>query len=469
MKTFHSRLSTCAEDAYLRVDEKYHSAIKDNAFNLFNTNDNVFLSDILIEDYKLFDYSDGNEHKGIPTGQAYIDEDGDIITWQSVTEDNHPGRLKYLISSDHILLSSLRLAKSPALNFDFENIDDFVFSNGFYIFKVTCGWDKRFVLYLLRSKKLKKLIDEKIYRGIGISSYKIKDLFRINIRNLSLAEQAAAMELIAPIDNKIRVLKQAKLSVQGIIDSVLKREFSFNYEKFEELKNNTQFSRAIVSFANNPDLRFSAKFHRPAGEYVQQELNRITTKKIKHYLAEPIILGASITPEDFDESGEAYYVSMASIKNLIVEYDDSQLVSSSYQTNNSEKMLLRGDIVMARSGVAIGKTALVTEDVKSIFADFTMRIRLKNYHPLFAYYYIRSTYFQYLIEVYKKGLQNQNIFPIVVREFPIPDIALEDQQRIVDEIQEEIDKQNDIKQQIVYLREKIDAIIESAISKQQHI
>lgn len=100
MKAFKSKLSVCAEDTYLRVDEKYHSAIKNNEFNLFNTNDNIFLSDILIEDYNVFDYSDGNEHRGIPTGQAYIDEDGDIIDWQAVSEDNHPDRLKYLIDRD---------------------------------------------------------------------------------------------------------------------------------------------------------------------------------------------------------------------------------------------------------------------------------------------------------------------------------------------------------------------------------
>lgn len=117
---------------------------------------------------------------------------------------------------------------------------------------------------------------------------------------------------------------------------------------------------------------------------------------------------------------------------------------------------------MNRSGVAIGKVALVEDDVNGVFADFTMRIRLKNYNPLFAYYYMRSTYFQYLVEINKKGLQNQNIFPIVVREFPLIDIPIAEQQRIVDEIRDEIDKQNEIKNQIATLRMEIDKIVESA-------
>ena len=101
------------------------------------------------------------------------------------------------------------------------------------------------------------------------------------------------------------------------------------------------------------------------------------------------------------------------------------------------------------------------ENIQGIFADFTMRIRLKDYNPEFAYYYFRTSYFQYLIEVFKKGLgNNTNIFPVVIQEFPIIDISLDEQQRIVDEIHSEIDKQNKLKAQIASLREEIDKIIE---------
>lgn len=73
-------------------------------------------------------------------------------------------------------------------------------------------------------------------------------------------------------------------------------------------------------------------------------------------------------------------------------------------------------------------------------------------------------YFQYLIEIYKKGLgNNTNIFPVVIREFPLPDISLEEQQRIVDEIQVAINKQLQIKNKIADLRKQIDTIIIRAL------
>ena len=74
-----------------------------------------------------------------------------------------------------------------------------------------------------------------------------------------------------------------------------------------------------------------------------------------------------------------------------------------------------------------------------------MRIRLKDYNPEFAYYYFRTTYFQYLIEIYKKGLgNNTNIFRLLF-EFPLIDIPVYEQERIVAEIHAEINKQEKLK------------------------
>lgn len=72
---------------------------------------------------------------------------------------------------------------------------------------------------------------------------------------------------------------------------------------------------------------------------------------------------------------------------------------------------------------------------------------------------------KYLIEVYKKGLgNNTNIFPIVVQEFPLIEISLENQQRIVDEICCEIEKQNTLRDSIIEKRNYLDETIENAIS-----
>lgn len=308
-------------------------------------------------------------------------------------------------------------------------------------------------------------------QGKGYPTINEKDLvtlrFNCSVINKLRLKYPDIFFLIKNVEKRIETAQSKIRSSQSIIDSVFQREFGFDYSKFEELKSYKHYSTQLTMFSNNSDLRFSAKYHRPAGEFVMKQLTGITDKKIKHFIAEPIVLGASISPSDFDENGMAYYVSMATIKTLQVDLDETQLVSNSYFESKKAKSLKKGDIIIARSGVAIGKTAIVSEDFEGIFADFTMRIRFdeKKYNSQFAYYYIRSKYFQYLIEVYKKGLQNQNIFPIVIQELPIPDISLDEQQRIVDEIQSEIKKQDDIKAEIAELRSQIDEIIIKTITE----
>ena len=159
IKCFEIEFSEIAKDYHLRNDEKYHIFSSISNWNLFASKKSYLipLKEILEEDYHQFEFEDGLEYKGIPTGQSYSDGDGEIIDYQVVSLDDCPNRIKYKATKENILISSLRLAKSPALNFDnLEALEKYVFSNGFYIFKVKENWNKKFVLHLLRSKKVRQ-------------------------------------------------------------------------------------------------------------------------------------------------------------------------------------------------------------------------------------------------------------------------------------------------------------------------
>ena len=188
-----------------------------------------------------------------------------------------------------------------------------------------------------------------------------------------------------------------------------------------------------------------------------QQLRKMSDLSIKHFLSEPIELGASISTKDYNEHGEYVYISMATIKKWRFDSETAALVDMSYSSKNGNKSVKKYDIIMARSGEGtIGKVALIEEDLKGIFADFTMRIRLEDYNPYFAYYYFRTSYFQYLVEIYKKGLgNNTNIFPTVIKDLPIPNISLKEQEIIVSKIKKNMDQQFIIRKQIDSVRNKI--------------
>ena len=465
--TFKSRLSILNLDDTFRVDYKYNSFLNNGGWNLFNSNSNniIPLKEILIPFYENFEFEEDVEYFGVPTGKDYLDQFGQIISTQLITKEDHPSRLKYKIDSDCVLISSLKGARIPALSFDID-LTNYVFSNAFYVFKINENWSKKFILHLLRTEKIKNIIDNSIYRGIGISAYKEEDLLKVLIPKIDYQKQLKIVELIEPIESEIATFKNSKLQPLDIINRVFGEELGFDWDAFEKLKKQKKYSSNLNEFANNIDCRMGLRFHNLAGKYLHSFLISKTTKKVKDFISEPIVLGKSVSPSDYDEDGEFFYIAMSNIKTYAFDPDDCKKISEDYSKSNLSKTVKKGDILIARSGEGtIGKVTLIEDDdLSAIFADFTQRIRLTNYNTLLAYYYFRSELFQYLVYTHKKGLgNNTNIFPSQIQEFPLPDWNEIKQTEIAAKIKSQIDAQNIINNQIAQKQQEINNIIENAI------
>lgn len=152
----------------------------------------------------------------------------------------------------------------------------------------------------------------------------------IKVPFVSDAIQRCVLDMITPIETEIENLTKLKVSDSKIIDYIFKEKFNFNYTEFEELKKCKKYILNQSMFSDNIDLRFSTKFHRPARKFVTEQLENITKKKIKNFLAEPIVLGASISPADYADDGIYKYISMATIKNWYFNEDDANSVCEDY-------------------------------------------------------------------------------------------------------------------------------------------
>mgnify|MGYP004655636841 CR=1 FL=1 len=473
MLTQRTTLCDVGNEKTLRFDVdyiKYHQAHEENYYS-FNDLFSIITEGGYSEGDLLgpFKYCEiGNSDKNGDISPVILDFDKRSLEDESYYKKIEKGDIT-AVAKDDILIAKVRpnLKKYVRITSDKESV---YFTTAFIRLQAKEMPD--LLYYCLRSVFYEDLMAI-ARQGKGYPTINEKDLvtlkFYCNIINKLRAGYTDISLLIKEAGCKIRGKQACILSSQAIIDSVFQHEFGFDYARFEELKANKHYTAKYPLFSNNPDLRFSTKFHRPAGDYVMEQLLEITEKKIKHFLSEPILLGASVSPKDYDEFGEYSYISMATIKTWTFDSDAASSVSDSFSSDKALKTVRKNDIILARSGEGtIGKAAIITDDdIKGVFSDFTMRIRLdeSSYNPIFAYYYMRSCYFQYLIEVYKKGLgNNTNIFPIVIQEFPIPDISLADQQRIVDEIQTEIERQEKIKDEIAALRNQIDVAIMQTIT-----
>ena len=153
-----------------------------------------------------------------------------------------------------------------------------------------------FIYHLLR------IIQQDIYllqKGADQPHVYPTDIKRIFIPEIDIGTQHVVLDKIQLIEREIQELQSSIQNMQIIINKTFEKEFLFNSSIFEELKCKRVFWINGIKSINNPDLRFSAKFHRDAGSFVMKQLTDITDKKIKHYLAEPIVLGASISPGDY--------------------------------------------------------------------------------------------------------------------------------------------------------------------------
>ncbi|KLI43775.1 hypothetical protein SZ52_03330 [Brachyspira hyodysenteriae] len=477
LKVYNIDFSQFSNDLYLRCDFKYNVFIFKLNWNVFNyAKETIKLRNILKSDYNIFEYDYGQEYKGIPTGESYIDEDGYIKDFQIVTYEEHPNRIKYKISNNNLLISSIRLAKSPALLFENINLSEYVFSNGFYIFSVNNNHNIKFILYLLRTKIIRNIIDNYIYRGIGISSYKKEDLLNMKIPLIDKQKQNEIVSLIEPIENKIKSLKETIIPEQKIINEVFAREFGFDENLYNEfgkgMTAGTQiadnrtfkvFNTDFADFSKSDIMRFSTRFHNTPTKKLMNILNDIDTIKVKNIIFE---YEKGIQP-NYNTEGEIQVIKIQNLKNSYIDFNDSEyILEGEYNLISDSKKLKYNDIILCVTGkISLGKIDLYSYEEDAITTVDNFIIRITNYNKLFFVYFFRSILGYFQIERDFTGTTNQiHLRWKEIENFKIPNITLKKQQEIVDEIDNKIKEQQKINIQIEKERNKIYDIINSYIN-----
>lgn len=292
--------------------------------------------------------------------------------------------------------------------------------------------------------------DDLIYLRIYKEDF---DSFIKNINNRSKIEKINSLYC------EIIELKKKLIDEDEIIEKIIVKEANIKLIQFNLLKNKNQYISTLSHIIDNIDLRCSVKFNRPAKDELylsQKEAGFITIKDILKKDGE---LGKSVSPSDYsEENTEKYYISMADISSFYVDYDNLKEVSEKYYKDNLNKKVNVNDILITRSGEGgIGKVAFVDKDINAIFCDFIIRLSLnENYNPKFLYYYLRTTMFQYFVEVNKKGLgNNTNIFPNQIKYAMIPNISLSKQKNICFKIEDAISKNNKVNEEIANMNSLI--------------
>lgn len=457
-------------DKFTRLDFKFNEFLSRNDWNLFNCKDSelCLLKDILTPYYKNFDFEPGEEYKGIPTGREYLNEFGEITDYQIITSEQHPGRLKYQVNNDCILLSSLKGAKTPALSFDF-NLNDYVFSNGFYIFKVNEEQnEKKFILYLLRTKTIKDFLDNHLFRGIGISTFREDDFLRIRIKKLTLQRQQQILATIAPLEAEIASLKATRIPETDIINKVLGKELGLDWEKLKKID---QIKKVKINFSDlptyNDTLRFSCRWNRAVE--IQKELqNQFNQCEI---LGNHILKTQNGCSPTCGEEGDFQILGIDSIsKSTVLSFENPKFTNDKI-TNFDKYVIHNNDFFVSRGNtielVSLASIAEITDECReTIFPDLMIRITFDDKVDInYLAYIFNSLVGRLYFRNVTKG-KNQTMVKVSepeLKKFIIPMPPKEKQSKIATLIKEQIDAQKIIDEQILKKQQQILKIIENAI------
>lgn len=463
---FKTKLSKLNTDASVRLDAKFANFIELNPTSQWNCSNFFILKEILTPIKSAIFKKGELENSFYLIDLANIERKADnLIDLETVTEI---GSDKCLIKNGDLVIPKMEPKKGQF----FLNLDhnEYLGSTELIEYKIDLEkYNPIFLYSLLTSEKTLKTLS---YLESGKTHKRVNSdsLLKLKIPFTPISVQNVKSIEIENIRDEISSLKNSKLQVVNIINQVVGEAFGFDWEVFESIKQEKLYTSNLTSFANNIDCRMGVRFHNKAGVYMQNFLENLTDKRIKNFISEPIVLGKSVSPKNYDEDGEYYYIAMSNIKTWAFDPEDCKTVSETYASSNLNKTVQKDDILLARSGEGtIGKVALIEdEDINGIFADFTQRIRLRGFDPLCAYYYFRSDFFQYLIYTHKKGLgNNTNIFPSQIKEFPMPDWDETKQAEIVEAIKIQLDAQKAIDRQIEEKQQEINKIIEDAIKQEQ--
>lgn len=457
--------SGLAVDSDLRMDAKYHLFMSRYNNNVFEVNNKelINLGEILIPDYTNFDYEDDKVYKGIPTSQEYLDEDGQITSYQEVTKNEHPSRIKYKATEDNILLSSLKGAKTPALNFDMD-LSEYVFSNGYNIFKVNKDWNKKFVMYILRHPRLKYILDNHIYRGIGISSYKERDLFALTIPAVPKERQDEVVDEIKIIEQEINDIKAKLKPYKNILDNILADEYSINWDEIRKLEGSRRFYFSLRSIAvNSVDLRNSYKWNKL--EIMLDELYH--ANNYVALLGDFIIETNNGWSPSCDENPDGTAVlGINAIADGRIEFDNCKYTSQSI--NNMDKYYVHeGDFFVSRGNtvdlVALAGTVTAEPERNTIYPDLMIKVKFDEQYidPRYAAIIFNSSigriYFKYAAK--GKNISMVKISSQELRNMKLPVPPLNVQKQVIEKVAELIKSQDRVKESLKLKREKINDII----------
>ncbi len=344
----------------------------------------------------------------------------------------------------------------------------FIGSTEFLEYSISGNHNPLFVYYLITSieflSDLAKLESGKTHRRVNPI-----DLLKIKIPLISKSKQDQIIAQIEPIERKIKELKAQITPPQEIINKVFAREFGFDLEEVKKIEKTKYLNVSNDISFRNRNLRSSVRWQKIAPIQKTLYQNTDCIEKLGKYIVSTKN-GWSPNCKESDSEYSVFGVnSISKTGNIIFEdlkySDESRDDIGNFFAKESDFFVSRGNTVDLVALASVVKN--ISEDTDFIFPDLFIRVELdENYiNKEYLAFVFNSVIGRFYFKYSAKG-KNQTMVKISGEELnnfflPIPDLKI--QQKIVDEIKAELDRQEAMKTKIESERNKIDEIIKNSV------
>jgi len=425
--------------------------------------------------------NDEDEGEAISLGGEQIGVDGnlDLSKIPYVSFDFYDNSTKGKVQDNDILIckDGALTGKTCWVEFSLFPSSQVMVNEHVYIVRGNSEINQKFLFYYTKTDLFQSQIKDLAYKKKAQPGLNLDHLKKIKIPLIPKSEQAKIVAQIEPIENRIKELKDEIENPQEIINMVFAKEFGFNENLFNEfgkgMTAGTQiaqdrglrvFKTDFSELSRGNILRFSTRFHNPPTKKIMSFLDSLDTLQVKDILLEPVHRGAS---PKYKPDGDVPVVKTGHLKNGSIEITQEEFVDSDFYNSSVRSQIKNGDILIASTGkVSLGKIDLLEEEQDLVADSHVSIIRIDDnkYSRQFFTYFFRCILGYFQIERDFTGATNQiELYADEISNFQIPNIPLKAQQKIVDEVKSELDKQEAIKKKIEKERNKIDEIIKKAI------
>lgn len=418
--------------------------------------------------------SEEDDGEAISLGGEQINADGTVdlskIPYVSYDfyENTNKGKVKdadVLICKDGALTG-----KTCLVDFAIFPSKEVMVNEHVYILRGNDKINQKFLFYFTANNLFQSQVKDLAYRKKAQPGLNIDHLKKIKIPLIPKPTQDKIVAQIEPIEQKIKDLKKQIKEPQEIINKIFAREFEFDLQRVRTEGQRKQFFVSSTLSFRNPNLRSSVRWHKiaPIQQVMYENINYI--KKLGDYIVSTKN-GWSPSCRENDTLKLVFGVNCIS-KNAVIKYEDMK-ISDQTRLNIKSYFAKNGDLFVSRGNtVDLVALASVVEDIPDdkdiIFPDLFIRLDVdeNKLDKKYLAYLFNSMIGRFYFKYSAKG-KNQTMVKISSDElnnFFLPVPALNIQQKIVDEIKAELDKQEEMKQQIEQERDEIGEIIEKAIA-----